>query len=110
MKLTQVPISNTLFNQHPDTNTLTNSPGTLISHLLPNAIVLASIIFFFLILFGGFGLIVGAGKQSDPKQVAKAKDALTWGVIGFLIVISSYFILQILSELVGFDLLNPLIP
>jgi hypothetical protein len=105
MKLTQVPISNTLFNQHPDTNTLTNSPGTLISHLLPNAIVLASIIFFFLILFGGFGLIVGAGKQSDPKQVAKAKDALTWGVIG-----SSYFILQILSELVGFDLLNPLIP
>lgn len=107
MKLSQVDLQNTLFNQHPGARNLTNSPGTLVSYLLPNAIVLASIIFFLLILFGGFGLIVGAGKQGDPKQAAQSKAALTWGVVGFLIVISSYFILQIVSTLVGFNLLNP---
>jgi len=107
MNLAQVSIPNTLFNRHPGANILTNTPGTLVSKILPNVIVLASIIFFLLILFGGFGLIVGAGKQGDPKQAGQAKAALTWGVVGFLIVVSSYFILQIVSGIIGFDLLNP---
>jgi len=53
MNLAQVSIPNTLFNRHPGANILTNTPGTLVSKILPNVIVLASIIFFLLILFGG---------------------------------------------------------
>ena len=72
--------------------------GAIISALLPNVIILAGIIFFFLILFGGFKLIVGAGQNSSPQDAAKARAALTYGVIGFLLVGASYLILQIISD------------
>ncbi|OGC93139.1 hypothetical protein A2876_01165 [Candidatus Amesbacteria bacterium RIFCSPHIGHO2_01_FULL_48_32b] len=91
-----VNIPSSFFLYNPDAAGFT-TPGAIISALLPNVIILAGIIFFFLILFGGFKLIVGAGQNSSPQDAAKARAALTYGVIGFLLVVASYFILQIIS-------------
>lgn len=72
-------------------------PGILISTLLPNILIFAGVIFFGLIIGGGFSMIAGAGKEENAQDKAKAQGAITYGVIGFLLVISAYFILQIIG-------------
>lgn len=79
----------------------------LVSILLPNILVLAGVIFFLLILGGGFMMISGAGKESSPQDKAKAQGAITYGVIGFLLVISAFFILQIIGVITGVNFITP---
>lgn len=79
--------------------------GSLISVLLPNVFILAGIIFFLLLIFGGFGLIMGAG-GGDAKQADKGKQAITAAVIGFLVIFLSYWIIQIIQTVTGVQILN----
>lgn len=87
-----------------------NSPfqdlGSLVSSLLPNLLIGAGVIMFVLMFGGGFMLIHGAGND-DAKQAAAGKATVTSAVIGFLLVISAYFILQILKVITGIDFLTP---
>jgi hypothetical protein len=101
-------IQNAFFNQAPTLRTPAGTPGGLISLILPNIIMVAGVIFFILILFGGFSMIVSAGKQSSPQEAARAKNALTYGVIGFLLVVTAYFILQIISTVFGINFDSPI--
>ena len=64
--------------------------GDLVSVVIPNAFVLAGIIAFILLIFGGFGIIVGAG-SGDTKKLEEGKKAITGAVIGLIIVIGSFF-------------------
>lgn len=81
--------------------------GQLISVLLPNAIIAAGVIFFLLIIGGGISMIKNAGAEANPQAAAKAKAALTFSLIGFLLVVSAYFILQIVHIITGIDFLKP---
>ncbi len=96
-------LPNTYFNG----TTQYTSIGQVISLLLPNVMGVAGLLFFLLILGGGFAMIVGAGKDSNPQSAAKAKAAITYGVTGFLLVISAYLILQVVKVITGVDFLNP---
>lgn len=82
-------------------------PSALISILLPNVLILAGVIFFGLIIAGGWGYLVGAGGEPSAQDKAKAKAALTYGVVGFLLVISAYFILQIIETVTGVKFIQP---
>lgn len=82
-------------------------PGDLISLILPNLLVGAGVIFFLLILGGGFMMIKSAGADANAQDTAKAKAAVTFAVIGFLLVVSAYFILQIMGTVTGIDFINP---
>ena len=84
-----------------------NDIGSLVSQIVPNVLVIAGVIFFLLILGGGFAMIQSAGSESNPQQTAKAKAAVTYALIGFLLVVSAYFILQIVNIWVGYNVLNP---
>lgn len=103
----QVSIPDFFFSQQGTARNLASSPGAFISALLPNIIIAAGIVFFFLIVGAGLSLVIGAGAQKSPQEAAKAKAALTWGVIGFLLVISAYFILQAIQYVSGVNLLSP---
>ena len=96
-------IRNAFFTNHPGANRLTNSPAEFISTITPTILVFAGLIFFILILLGGFTMITGAGNQPTPQEAAKSKAAITYGVIGFLLVITAYFILQIVGVITGID-------
>ncbi|MBI2008491.1 hypothetical protein HYS82_02435, partial [Candidatus Amesbacteria bacterium] len=74
-----------------------NSVGALVSTLLPNIIIAAGVIFFILMVLGAFGLIVSAGREANPQMTAKAKAAVTSGFVGFLIIVTAYFILQLVQ-------------
>lgn len=82
------------------------SVGGLVSLLLPNAIAGAAVIFFAMILFGGFQMVRSAGGSPSPQEAAKAKAAITYGIIGFLLVVTAYSILQIIKLITGIDFLN----
>lgn len=84
-----------------------NSLGGLISQLLPNILIIAGVIFFILTVLAGAAVVFGAG-GSDPQTQERAKSFLTYAVIGLVIIIASYWILQIISY-VTFDSLKGLV-
>ena len=81
--------------------------GGLVSRLLPNVIVAAGVVFFILIIFFGIGAINFAGTTRGAGEIGKAKAALTWSIIGFLLVVSAFFILQIAETITGVNFINP---
>lgn len=81
--------------------------GQLITLWLPNALVLAGIIVFFLIIGAGWQVIMGAGSEASAQDKAKAQAALTYAIIGFLLIVSAYFILQIVGVITGINFMKP---
>ena len=80
--------------------------GSFISTLLPNVYVIASLILFFLLIFGGFTFIVSAGNQ-NPEGVKKGGNAIGAALMGFLLIFASYWIIQIIEIITGIQILNP---
>jgi len=81
-----------------------NSLGDFFSSLLPNFYALAGLILLFFLIFGGLMVILGAGKGSE-EQIEKGKKVLTNTLIGFLVILFSYWIIQILEIITGIPML-----
>lgn len=79
--------------------------GVLVSVILKNALMLAGVIAFIFLVFGGFSVIMGAG-GGDTKQLEKGQKAITGAVIGLLVVVFAYWIVQIIEKITGLQLLN----
>jgi len=77
-----------------------------VSVVLFTAISIASVILLALLIFGGISIIIGAG-SSNPESTAKGKKAVTSAIIGFLIIFTAYWIIQIVAIIAGFPILNP---
>jgi hypothetical protein len=84
------------------------SPAALISIILRNVYMVAGLLLFALLIFGGISIILGAG-GGDPKKTGQGQKAATAAVIGFLIIFASYWIIQIIGFITGIDILNPAI-
>ncbi|MBI3290137.1 hypothetical protein HYZ78_01945 [Candidatus Microgenomates bacterium] len=80
--------------------------GSLVSVVVSNLYVIAGIVILFLIIFGGFGIISGAG-SGDQQKTAQGKQALTSAIIGFLIIFTSYWIIQLIELITGLSILKP---
>ncbi len=78
--------------------------GSIVSVIVQNAFVLAGIIAFVLLIFGGIGVIVSAG-SGDTKKLEEGKKAMTGAVAGLLIIVASFWILQLVETLTGITLL-----
>lgn len=93
-----------------DLNALAPNPkltdwSTLAWVIVKNAFVLAGVISFVFIVLGGFGVIFGAG-SGDPKSMQAAKQKVTYAVIGLIIVVTSYWLVQLIGKVIGVDLFN----
>jgi hypothetical protein len=47
-------------------------------------------------IVGGYGYMVSYG---DPKKIAAAQEKITYGVIGFIVVFSSYWLVKIIGRI-----------
>lgn len=74
--------------------------GTLVSSILFNAVVVAGVLLLFLLIFGGFSIMMGAGEQ-NPQKVAQGQQAATAALVGFVIIFTAYWIMQILGIITG---------
>jgi hypothetical protein len=78
----------------------TKSVGDLISIILNGGLVIAGVIIVFLIVMGGLQMIAGAG-NNDPKASAAGHQAITWAVIGFIVVFSTFLIIRLIEIITG---------
>lgn len=74
--------------------------ASLVSVVSQNAFVIAGVVAFVLLILGGFGFIVGAG-AGDTKQLEQAKKTITGAVIGLILILGSFWIIQIVETLTG---------
>lgn len=79
--------------------------SSLIGPLLKTSLTAAGIIFLCLLIFGGFTLIMNSG-SGDSKKAAQSQAIITDAVIGFLVVILAYFIIQVIQVVTGVAILN----
>lgn len=77
-----------------------NNLGDVVNSLSSNVIIIAGVIFFALILIAGFGVITAAGSE-DAKALEKNKSFLTYAIIGFVIIFSAFWIVQIINFVTG---------
>lgn len=92
-------------NAFPPANNFSSLAG-LINILLPNVFTIAGIIAFVSVIVTGFKFIQHAGHMEGEKA-AQSKGALTAAVTGLLIIVAAYFIIQVVSTIIGYDILNP---
>lgn len=74
--------------------------GDLVSILLTAGFSLAGVILLFTFIFAGLGIIRGAG-NNDPKATAQGKQALTYAIIGFVIVFGTFWIIKLIEIITG---------
>ena len=79
------------------------SPYEFISFILPNIYTIAGIILLIYLVFGGFTLIRSAG---NPEGAAKGQKIITNAIIGFVIIFTSYWIIQIVEIITGIEILS----
>jgi cytochrome c biogenesis protein CcdA len=76
-----------------------DQPAKIVNLIVSNLFVVAGIIIFFLIIGAGFSFIKGSSQGKE-----EAKNLLTGAVIGFLIMFSAYWIIQIIKFVTGADI------
>lgn len=76
------------------------TPADLVNILIPSVMTFAGIVFFILLIVSGFQIIMHAG-SGDAKEINKWRQTLTAAIVGLGIVISSYWIVQLVKNLTG---------
>lgn len=78
--------------------------GSFVSSLLSNIFVIAGVVLLALLMWGGFEIMRGAG-SSDQEQAARGRKIITAAIAGFLIIVASYFIIQVVERVTRLDIL-----
>ncbi|MDO8488224.1 MAG: hypothetical protein Q7S31_02820 [bacterium] len=76
--------------------------GGLVSRILIYAIIAAGLFFFVRLLSGGYKFLTSSG---DSAKIAGATKELTNAAIGLVVVITSFFLAQILEVIFGINIL-----
>lgn len=83
-------------------NTATFDCLTVIfQNVVTAALLFAGIVALFMIILGGIKFLTSGG---DPKQVEGARNTLTWAIIGLILILLSFFILNLIGFITGVNL------
>jgi len=74
--------------------------GGLFERIVSFALGFAGIVLFLLLIVGGFKYITSGG---DPKAVEGAKKTLTYAIGGLVVILLSYLILVLITNITGVD-------
>lgn len=72
--------------------------GDIINAVLPWVFGFAGIALLIYLVLGGLQLMTSRG---DPKAIQAAQSKITSALIGFIIILVSYFVVQLLGQLLG---------
>lgn len=76
-----------------------NNVGDLIGEILKFLIPLAGIILLFVVIWGGYDLILS---QGSAEKIKGAKAKITAGIIGFVLLVTSFLLIKLIERI--FDL------
>src|SRR3990172_12785550 len=74
--------------------------GDIVSKLVLYIFPFAGLIMLLYFLSGGYKYLLSRG---DPKALAEAKGAITTAIIGFIIVFTAFWIVQIIGVILGLN-------
>lgn len=74
------------------------TPGDIINAILPYVFAFAGIGLLVFLMIGGLQMMTAKG---DPKAIEGAQAKITSALIGFLIIIVSYVLVQLLTKVLG---------
>lgn len=72
--------------------------GDVVTLLLRYLFPLAGLLLLLYLLYGGYLFMLSRG---DPKAIQQARSVITAGLIGFIIVFISYWIVQLVAQILG---------
>lgn len=67
------------------------------------ALVFAGIVAFFLIVLAGYKFLNSGG---DPKSADSARKTFTYGILGFVLILLSFLIIDLIAEVTGVSCLK----
>jgi hypothetical protein len=76
--------------------------STLVNPIIANVLIISGIAAFLSILFAGFAFITANG---DKTKTTQASQALTYGIIGLVVVVAAFLITRIMGAILGFKFL-----
>lgn len=104
-KLAQVDIGNTFLGNSSNLADPQNIGSIYVRNIVTGAISLAGVVLLFLLIVGGIGMISGAG-SNNPEKLEAGKKAATSALIGFIVVIASFWIVKLIESLTGLVLIG----
>ncbi|MGD8744008.1 MAG: hypothetical protein PVJ52_00245 [Candidatus Woesebacteria bacterium] len=109
MRIAQIPSPDIVELGPPEGSGFANltsiSFSKLISYAINFILVIAAIVFFFIIVTGGIKWIASGG---DKGQTEAARSQITAGIVGLIIVFSAWAIIQIIQVLFNVNILGGL--
>jgi hypothetical protein len=103
VKIEDTPLGNA--PNVPSIGTVYPNLAVLVQVILKNAFSVIGLLLLILLIYGGLMYIIGAG-DGDSKKAAQAQATITDALIGFAVVFSAYFIIQIIQVITGISILN----
>ena len=73
--------------------------STLINPIIYNVLIISGVVALGTILAAGFAFIAASG---DKSKTAQASQALTYGIIGLVVVVAAFIITRIMGAILGF--------
>lgn len=80
---------------------------SLVSGLIRFTLVIAALVFFFILVIGGIKWILSGG---DKAQTEGARNQITAALVGLVIVFAAWAIVQLIQTFFGVNILNLEIP
>ncbi len=87
------------------TNSTINGPlvgivtlGDVVNKLLPFVLAIGGIALFIILILGGYDVLMS---QGSPERLKAGRAKITAALIGFILLVSSYFITQLLNFIFG---------
>ncbi len=79
--------------------------ASLINTLLPNALMLAGVIFLLMLIYAGLQMVIAG--QANPEKWQKTQQTLTAALVGLIVVAVAYWLVSIIQHLTGVKIFNP---
>lgn len=79
------------------------TPADLVSGLIRGALVIAAVIFFFMLVIGGIKWIASGG---DKGATETARNQITAALVGLVIVFAAWAISYLINAFFGVDIFN----
>jgi len=81
--------------------------ATIVQGLIGFMLIIAALVFFFMLVFGGIRWIASGG---DKAQTEAARNQITAALVGLVIVFAAWAIVQLIGTFFGVELLDIKIP
>jgi len=73
----------------------------MVANILNIIIGLAGVVLLLMLIGGGFGYVTSGG---DKEKAAKAKNTLTYAILGLLVILGAWLIIRLIEEFTGLNL------